>query len=139
MKKTDKKAPLAAIILVAALFISLVGGLGGGLASLTAAPPAQGMANAPTSTTLYSFRSAELLESHYQKHGGEFGNITKEEYLLLANQLIASSTALRKQEKEDGDTVMYEEESNRFLVLSTDGYIRTFFRPDDGLAYYERQ
>ena len=29
---------------------------------------------------------------HYKKHGAEFGDITKEEYLELANELIASES-----------------------------------------------
>ncbi|SDB02487.1 hypothetical protein SAMN02910317_00008 [Ruminococcaceae bacterium FB2012] len=89
----------------------------------------------------YSFRSKKLFESHYQKHGSEFGSITKEEYLKLANDLLNSDSpsVLHKTEKEDGDTVYFDTETGYFLVLSTDGYIRTFFIPDKGIDYYNRQ
>ena len=46
---------------------------------------------------------------------------------------------LHKTEKEDGDFLYYDTETNEFLVLSTDGYIRTFFKPSAGLDYWERQ
>lgn len=89
-------------------------------------------------SSLYSFRTSELYESHFVKHGAEFGNITKEQYLQMANSLILSKTALTKNE-EDGDKIYYDADKNEFLVLSTDGYIRTFFKPDNGLDYYNKQ
>lgn len=89
----------------------------------------------------YYFRSEELFDSHYEKHGAEFGDITQDEYLDLANELINAEgeNILHKTEKEDGDFLYYDTETNEFLVLSTDGYIRTFFKPSAGLDYWERQ
>ncbi|MBR6873662.1 MAG: hypothetical protein IKN17_09190 [Ruminococcus sp.] len=89
----------------------------------------------------YSFRSKKLFDSHYQKHGSEFGSITQEEYLKLANDLLNSDsdTILHKTEKEDGDDVYFDTATGYFLVLSTDGYIRTFFIPDKGIEYYNKQ
>lgn len=89
----------------------------------------------------YSFRTKDLLEAHYQKHGAEFGDITLEEYLQGANQLINSRSPelLTKYEAEDGDKLFYIERTNEFLVLSADGYIRTYFKPKDGIAYFNRQ
>jgi pyocin large subunit-like protein len=89
----------------------------------------------------YQFRSKKLYESHYEKHGAEFGSITKEEYLKLANDLLNSDspTVLHKPEKEDGDDVFFDTATGYFLVLSTDGYIRTFFIPDKGIEYYNKQ
>ncbi|MBR6102034.1 MAG: hypothetical protein IKP95_06390 [Ruminococcus sp.] len=89
----------------------------------------------------YSFRSKKLYEDHFKKHGSEFGNITKEEYLKLANDMLNSDsdTILHKTEKEDGDDVFFDTATGYFLVLSTDGYIRTFFIPDKGIDYYNRQ
>lgn len=89
----------------------------------------------------YYFRSEKLFDSHYEKHGAEFGDITQDEYLDLANELINAEgeNILHKTEKEDGDFLYYNTETNEFLVLSTDGYIRTFFKPSAGLDYWERQ
>lgn len=89
----------------------------------------------------YYFRSEKLFDSHYEKHGAEFGDITQDEYLDLANELINAEgeNILHKTEKDDGDFLYYDTETNEFLVLSMDGYIRTFFKPSAGLDYWERQ
>jgi pyocin large subunit-like protein len=86
----------------------------------------------------YVFRSQDLFNQHYNKHGQEFGDISQEEYLRLANALFHSQEALRKTEA-DGDGLFYDPESNTFGVLSQDGYIRTCFKPDDGVDYWNRQ
>lgn len=88
----------------------------------------------------YYFRNQGLYDSHYEKHGHEFGNITKEEYLQKANDLINSDSpdVLTKYE-DDGDFMYFDKKSGEFLVLSPDGYIRTFFIPDDGIDYWNRQ
>ena len=64
---------------------------------------------------------------------------TAEEYLDAANDVIDDPVVLHKTEKEDGDDIYYLEDSNEFVVVSTDGYLRTYFEPSDGMAYYERQ
>lgn len=89
----------------------------------------------------YTFRSQKLFDQHFEKHGAEFGDITQEDYLRMANELInsESDTVLTKTEKEDGDYVFFDTETGRFAVLSTDGYIRTFFIPDQGIKYYDKQ
>ena len=89
----------------------------------------------------YKFRSQKLLDQHFEKHGSEFGDITKEDYLRMANELINSKaeTVLSKTEKEDGDYVFFDKATGYFAVLSKDGYIRTFFIPDRGIDYYNKQ
>lgn len=87
----------------------------------------------------YSFRRAENLQDHFEKHGAEFGYATADEYLAGANRVVASPEALHKLEAEDGDDVYYLESTNEFVIVSTDGYLRTYFKPDDGKAYFDRQ
>lgn len=87
----------------------------------------------------YSFRKAEYLQEHFDKHGAEFGYATADEYLAGANRVVASPGALHKLEAEDGDDVYYLESTNEFVIVSTDGYLRTYFKPDDGKAYFDRQ
>ena len=67
------------------------------------------------------------------------GFSSPEEYEAAANAVIANPQALMKTEKEDGDYVYYVEDTNEFVVLSTDGYIRTYFYPDSGKSYFDRQ
>lgn len=91
----------------------------------------------------YSFRTKNQLEQHFDKHGGEFddyfGYDTPEKYEAGANDVINNPDALYKTEKEDGDGVYYLEDTNEFVILSTDGYIRTYFRPTAGIDYFNRQ
>ena len=77
-----------------------------------------------------TFRSDSLREEHFEKHGIEMG---------FASAVVSDSRALHKLEKEDGDDVYYVEETNEFVIVSTDGYIRTYFYPRDGIEYFERQ
>ncbi len=94
---------------------------------------------------LYYFRTQKQYEQHYDKHGHEFtpifGKITMEEYLMYANALIQSEDEeiLTKTEKEDGDFMYFRPSTEEFLVLSTDGYIRTYFIPTAGIDYWNRQ
>ena len=60
-------------------------------------------------------------------------------YEESANLVIHHPDVLHKIEKEDGDTCFYLEETNEFVVLSKDGYIRTYFWPDSGKKYYDKQ
>ena len=87
----------------------------------------------------YEFRNAEYLQEHYDKHGAEFGYTSPEEYLEGANKVICAEDVLYKTEAEDGDGVYYLERTNEFVIISTDGYIRTYFKPEDGIEYYNRQ
>ena len=66
-------------------------------------------------------------------------NMGKNLYLAGANKVVSSSNVLHKTEAEDGDDVYYLEETNEFVIVSTDGYIRTYFKPEDGIDYYNRQ
>lgn len=87
----------------------------------------------------YYFRNDNLLEQHYEKHGVEMGFDSMEEYEEAACAVIYNPDVLTKTEKEDGDYVYYVEETNEFVVLSQDGYIRTYFNPSAGIDYYNRQ
>lgn len=87
----------------------------------------------------YTFRNDNLLESHYEKHGEDMGFASPEEYEDAANKVVDNEDVLHKTESEDGDDVYYLEETNEFVVISTDGYIRTYFYPDDGIDYFNRQ
>jgi len=94
----------------------------------------------PANVKEYKFRTQELLDSHYNKHGREFGTITKEQYLQGVNDLINSTgpNILTKTE-EDGDTLIYNTDTNEFAVITPDNIIRTYFRPTDGIDYFNRQ
>lgn len=92
----------------------------------------------PTEITL-TFRNKNLLNQHYQKHGIDMGFKSAEEYEQAAARVTYDPEVLHKIEKEDGDDVYYIERTNEFVVVSTDGYIRTYFLPDSGRKYFDKQ
>ncbi len=85
------------------------------------------------------FRSKKLLNQHYDKHGKEMGFASAEEYEKAAAKVVANPDALHKTEKEDGDDVYYLEDTNEFVIVSKDGYLRTYFLPSAGKKYYDKQ
>ncbi len=87
----------------------------------------------------YEFKNDQLLKQHWDKHGDEFDYDSIDEYVAGANRVINSKDALHKLEKEDGDDVYYLEDSNEFVIVSTNGYIRTYFKPSSGKRYFDRQ
>ena len=150
---------LGALVVVVFVFLVLSGkiDLGGNPSAPTgtqgateAIPIVTGEANDSSATTeappeshvarkAYYFRSKSLLDSHYDKHGKEMGFKSAKEYEAAASAVINDPRALYKTEKEDGDHVFYIEETNEFVVLSQDGYIRTYFLPDAGKKYFDKQ
>lgn len=89
--------------------------------------------------TEYTFRNEDRLDDHYEKHGKEMGFKDAESYEEAASDVVNNPEALHKTEKEDGDDVYYLKDTNEFVVVSGDGYIRTYFNPNDGINYYNRQ
>ncbi|MCR5179573.1 MAG: hypothetical protein K6C95_11410 [Lachnospiraceae bacterium] len=87
----------------------------------------------------FRFRTPELLMSHFTKHGIDMGFTTPEAYEEAASRVVTNPRALHKTEAEDGDDVYYVEDTNEFVVMSRDGYIRTYFNPDRGKAYFDKQ
>ena len=93
----------------------------------------------PSVEEYLSFRNDRLWESHYEKHGIDMGFDSMEEYLEAANLVLYNEDTLHKIEAEDGDDVYFLEETGEFVVVSGDGYIRTYFIPDAGIDYFNRQ
>ncbi len=89
--------------------------------------------------TNYWFRTKKLRDSHFEKHGIEMGFETPEEYIEAANRVICNPDALHKLEAEDNDHVYFIEETNEFVVLSQDGYLRTYYIANGGIDYFNRQ
>ena len=97
------------------------------------------VSDTPADYVTYKFRSKKLLDQHYDKHGKEMGFKSAADYEKAASDVVNNPKAMNKIEKEDGDYVYYVEETNEFVVVSTDGYLRTYFLPSAGKSYYDRQ
>lgn len=136
-----KKLPvwLALIVfIIAGLYSAATGRSSGGQQAAGEERQAQG-SRGEEQEIQYTFRSAEQMEDHFERHGIEMGYPDEQAYLEGANRVIASPEALHKLEAEDGDDVYYLEETNEFVIVSSRGYIRTYFEPEDGIDYYNRQ
>lgn len=81
------------------------------------------------------------LQSHYQKHGREFGEITIDQYLQKAKALrdLPKTGAVLEIVRTDGVITRFHKPSGEFIAFNPDRTIRTFFRPDDGERYFRRQ
>ena len=60
-------------------------------------------------------------------------------YEQAAAAVVTNLLSLHKLEAEDNDDVYYLESTNEFVIVSTDGYIRTYFKPDKGKEYFDQQ
>jgi pyocin large subunit-like protein len=87
------------------------------------------------------FRSKFLLDEHFEKHGREFGAITAEQYLHLAQQLRDAHPGrdILQLRRPDGGFSKFDRKHGYFGAYDSDGEIRTFFVPTDGVRYFERQ
>jgi len=87
------------------------------------------------------FRSRAQFDEHFQKHGAEFGRITQQEYLRAAQSLRDAPVGANIEEirRDDGTTSRFDRSTGAFLAFNRDGTIRTFFKPNDGEAYFRRQ
>lgn len=80
-------------------------------------------------------------EEHWEKHGAEFPEFhSAHDYEEGALRFVThppQGTLIKTNDR--GDTLYYEPATNTFAVKDGRGEPRTFFRPDDGRAYWDRQ
>jgi len=91
--------------------------------------------------TNIGFASHQKLLEHYQKHGSEFGSVSIEEYLLQAQTLRdrQAGGGLLEFVRTDGVITRYDRSSGAFIAFNSDGTIRTYFKPNAGESYFNRQ
>ena len=81
------------------------------------------------------------LQRHWEKHCAEFPEYrSAEEYGEAVAEFVDNPPegTLRKTTA-DGDQMYYHPPSNRFAVATADGVIKTCFKPDQGIRYWNRQ
>lgn len=93
------------------------------------------------STSNVGFGSERSFDEHYEKHGSEFGSISQLEYLALAQKLRDAPVggSILEAVRDDGVISRFDKKSGAFLAFNKNKTIRTFFKPNDGVRYYERQ
>lgn len=133
-----------------ASIVMLVLALLGGACRQTSSAPAQIQNKADTrpasksSVTVRSeigFASRQKFSDHYDKHGSEFGSISKEQYLRQAQELRDRQLDANVLEavRSDGVITRFDKTTGAFLAFNADRIIRTYFKPNDGEAYFRRQ
>src|SRR5262245_12690034 len=127
---------LGASVLIGALLLGIAA------CGASGAPPAHSSAATATShRSEIGFRNESLLEEHYEKHGREFGDVSRGEYLRIAQQLRDRPAGGDVLEivRDDGVVSRYDRKTGTFIAFDEDGVIRTCFRPNDGERYFRRQ
>ena len=86
------------------------------------------------------FRNQHLLDDHFERYGHEFGQITKLQYLRLAQQLRDSHPGNNILESRRHGTILkFDRKRGYFGAYNPDGTVRTFFIPPEGVRYFEDQ
>jgi hypothetical protein len=125
--------------------VLVVGGLTTGCGQTDGAQqvtaPGSSTATVVVSRPGVGFRSLERLDEHFVKHGREFGPVSRDEYLRLAQTLRdrAAGGPVLEVIRTDGTITRFDRDTGAFLAFTRDGTIRTFFRPNDGEQYFQRQ
>lgn len=136
-----KRVGAAALVLLVLWLHSLLVQRSASRAGAAGPPDGGAVATAPAGRPDVGFRDQDRLAEHYRKHGAEFGEITEAEYLRRAQALRdrpAGGTVLEFR-RGDGVVTRFDRESGDFLAFDPDLVIRTYFRPNDGEAYFRRQ
>lgn len=87
------------------------------------------------------FASRQKLVEHYEKHGREFGALNQAEYLRQAQALRdrPAGGEVLEVRRADGVITRFDRATGAFLAFNPDATIRTYFKPNDGEAYFRRQ
>lgn len=96
---------------------------------------------APAAAGSPGFTTRRHLVEHFEKHGEEFPGLNMAAY-LAAGQALRDAPAggdVLELRRRDGVTTRFDRGSGAFLAVNRDGTIRTFFKPNDGEAYFRRQ
>lgn len=73
----------------------------------------------------------DLLQDHFKRHGKDFKVSTAQEYQELADKFLGGPVGKTEREclKANGDKIRYNDYTNEYGVLRSDGVIRTYYKP----------
>ena len=86
------------------------------------------------------FSAEEGAQRQFERDGAAFDAKTVDQFVKKAHAFVGhppkgTLTLTRK----NGDILYYDPKGNVFAVASKEGAPRTMFKPDDGMAYWEKQ
>jgi pyocin large subunit-like protein len=86
------------------------------------------------------FSAEEGAQRQFERDGQAFDAKTLDQFVKKAHAFVGhppkGTLTLTRQ---NGDTLFYDPKGNVFAVASKEGAPRTMFKPDDGMAYWEKQ
>ncbi|HYG26766.1 MAG TPA: hypothetical protein VD906_07655 [Caulobacteraceae bacterium] len=86
------------------------------------------------------YTARENAQYHFDRDGETFGAASLDEFVQKAHAFTASPPkGALTLTRANGDKLVYDPASNTFAVATRDGAPRTMFKPDDGMAYWEKQ
>jgi pyocin large subunit-like protein len=131
------------LIVTAALILAIVFGINHLSHDPRLQPPAP-HGTIQTGTVVWSHGpdgSVANADEHWRKHGAEFPEFhSEQDYVAGALAFVTTpppGTLIKHDER--GDTLFYNPATNTFAVRDDRGEPRTFFRPDNGRAYWDHQ
>ena len=94
----------------------------------------------PMWATSKRFSAEEGAQRQFERDGDAFGTKTLDQFVRKAHAFVGhppkgTLTLTRK----NGDILFYDPKGNIFAVSNKEGAPRTMFKPDDGMAYWEKQ
>ncbi len=86
------------------------------------------------------FSAEEGAQRQFERDGAAFDAKTLDQFVKKAHAFVGhppkGTLTLTRQ---NGDTLFYDPKGNVFAVASKEGAPRTMFKPDDGMAYWQKQ
>lgn len=88
-----------------------------------------------------NFSTQKKFDRHIEKHLSEYGDITSEDYLNIARDLLSAplSNDIEGFISKDGFIFKYRISTNDFAIGRADGKISTLFKPDKNIEYWKEQ
>lgn len=85
------------------------------------------------------FANEKLLNEHIDKHLKEFDNISEEEYVQKARDLLNAelSDNIKGFMTQQKTFLKYDVKNNEFVVGNSKGFISTFYKPSRGINYWK--
>jgi pyocin large subunit-like protein len=86
------------------------------------------------------YSAEENAAYHFERDGAEFGAKTLDAFVEKAHAFVSDPPkGALTLTRANGDKLIYDPDANIFAVATKDGAPRTMFKPDDGMAYWEKQ
>jgi len=79
------------------------------------------------------------LEDHFQRHGADFSAESPEDYARQAHAFYLNREQHQLKTDAGGTMRVYDAATNAFGAYNADGATKTYFKPGNGQAYFDRQ